>query len=106
VTTAWPPKAKAGELTSSAEVWAMRRASEPEHQRAGRAGVCDRRDGQRSWRGLPTELQHYRCCGCDAVFGAHAGAGVQCPGCPSRYAALVRQQITFFGTEDTTWKLV
>jgi hypothetical protein len=41
-------KAKAGELHLERTVWAMRRASEPEHQRAGRGGGSDRRDGGRA----------------------------------------------------------
>jgi replication initiation protein RepC len=38
-------KAKAGEFHLERTVWALRRASEPEHQRAGRGGGPDRRDG-------------------------------------------------------------
>jgi replication initiation protein RepC len=41
-------KAKAGELHLERTVWALRRAAEPEHQRAGRAGGSDRRDGYRA----------------------------------------------------------
>jgi replication initiation protein RepC len=37
-------KARAGELHLERTVWALRRASEPEHHRAGRAGGSDRRD--------------------------------------------------------------
>ena len=42
-------KAKAGELHLERTVWALRRASEPEQRRAGRAGGSDRRDDDRAW---------------------------------------------------------
>jgi replication initiation protein RepC len=50
-------KARAGELHLERTVWALRRASEPEHHRAGRAcpglepgaGGSDRRDDDRAW---------------------------------------------------------
>ena len=42
-------KAKAGELHLERTVWALRRASEPEHRRAGRARGSDRRDDDRAW---------------------------------------------------------
>jgi replication initiation protein RepC len=42
-------KAKAGELHLQRTVWALRRASEPEHQRAGRGGERSARDGGRAW---------------------------------------------------------
>jgi replication initiation protein RepC len=42
-------KARAGELHLERTVWALRRASEPEHQRAGRGGERIARDGGRAW---------------------------------------------------------
>jgi replication initiation protein RepC len=44
-------KARAGELHLERTVWALRRASQPEHhQRAGRAGYHMRRDRPREWQ--------------------------------------------------------
>jgi hypothetical protein len=41
-------KAKSGELHLERTVWALRRASEPEHHRAGRGGGLDRREDDRA----------------------------------------------------------
>ena len=42
-------KARAGELHLERTMWALRRASEPEQHRAGRAGGSDRRGDDRAW---------------------------------------------------------
>jgi replication initiation protein RepC len=42
-------KAKAGELHLERTVWALRRASAPEHSRAGRGEGLDRRTDDRAW---------------------------------------------------------
>ena len=42
-------KARAGELHLERTVWAMRRASEPEHHQRGRGGGRVARDADRAW---------------------------------------------------------